>query len=319
MKFSMLLVCFLTIFEANTALANYCTYNTYGKRIGCTSDPKACADIAKRSGGGGCLKESMKNDLPPNMKASESKAYCLWIYHSKMPKNLGCMAKVFCDRSLLQYEEAVCVPGQVKDMDKVRGILDAHLKSVSKLKASEAKKKNEKEHVIFSKGSANEIITLIREKFGRHELTTPQQISDASKKIETYCKENNPKACLALFELNDKADFKDSWTVSAATKCTEMKAAYDNLYKSCSLGLREACDSIRFHDEEDYTFYVREPGQEAFANVDAKGIDCTITTITEAVQSMKDKCDEQRRTDIDNEMCNTSKNSKENNSDSDES
>lgn len=122
-SFIILLIAFLV---SGPALAKYCTYNIYGKRLACSSEYRACMADAKRMNGDECKRESDTADLPPSLKETDPKAFCLWLFQKDRFKNMGCMAQTVCEYAMRQYPQTVCAKGSLTDMTAIKKLYSEH-------------------------------------------------------------------------------------------------------------------------------------------------------------------------------------------------
>ncbi len=280
---------FIGVLFASNAYAIFCSYNSYGNKVGCASDFRACMGIAKRANGGECVQVSDTANLPKSLKATDPNAYCLWFKNSKKLVNMGCMAKAFCIRGQQDKEDTACIKGTVTSTLEVE-------KSFAKLarekKSAEVKILN-KESDIFSKGSPDEIINLTEKKFGSLEFKTQKEVDVAQNRIEPFCEKGNPKACYVLYVMLGESDFKNSWNRKAQAECADITKSYEYLFRSCTLGYRRACNEIKSPDGdsgEDDSVFIREPHQDGVANDEAKGVDCKKPKPPKEAFAMQEKC-----------------------------
>ncbi|MGE0631182.1 MAG: hypothetical protein AB7O96_02150 [Pseudobdellovibrionaceae bacterium] len=290
-----IIVYLIVTLGSTSAFAKYCSYNTFGKRLVCASDYKACVAQAKRLNGVDCKKESDTADLPPSLKESDPKSFCLWRYDKGEFKNMGCMAKATCEYSMRQYPQTVCVKGSVKDTNEIKKMYLANEDKVKAAAATNKKKALSKYNAIFENRNPKEIIQLVRSKYGRLELTSPEDVDGAQKRLEPFCANANAEACFVLFEMHALSEFKDKWNRSAEAQCNDLKKSNGYLNRSCLLGYNDACQQVISKYDLDMgvrsnNTFIREPGQSGIGNDEAKGIHCTIPRPPEEVYKMKEQC-----------------------------
>jgi hypothetical protein len=252
-----------------------------------------------------CRKHDLKINFPPSLKANNSKAYCLWIFHDGGFKNMGCMEKMTCEYSMRQMPQTVCAKGSLKDKNEIEKIYLAHEKKVKIETDSKMKKTVSKEASILEKGNPKEVVQLVKEKYGRLEITSIGGVASAQKKLEPFCTNNNAEACFVLHELYGLSDFKEEWKRTAQSQCEDLKKSYEFLNRSCVLGYNQACQAVISTDDLDEgrrsnSIFIREPGQNGQGNDEPKGVNCKIPKASADVYNMKDQCS---KLDRETEMC----------------